>query len=214
MNSETVSNLVTTGVGSEAAPVEVDEPSSKRLRPATSDVWNFFKKLGSDKDGVERAECKGCKKVFKAGVYKIRESIKYLRKSESRMVKFKECFEDIEGLEYTTALCLDVPTREYCPSSDEWRRTEKIFLDPRFKLNTLVHCYNEIDPISAKDKVEHVKNKLYKLFEIYSMTAENSGRPFYGCPNYEYGIHCNFFYWTDGCEKPVYEIPISQEVLH
>ncbi|RYR52074.1 hypothetical protein Ahy_A06g027007 [Arachis hypogaea] len=67
MNSETVSNLVTTGVGSEAAPVEVDEPSSKRLRPATSDVWNFFKKLGPDKDGVERAECKGCKKVFKAG---------------------------------------------------------------------------------------------------------------------------------------------------
>ncbi|RYR34646.1 hypothetical protein Ahy_A10g049619 [Arachis hypogaea] len=67
MNSETVSNLVTTGVGSEAAPVEVDEPSSKRLRPATSDVWNFFKKLGSDKDGVERAECKGCKKVFKVG---------------------------------------------------------------------------------------------------------------------------------------------------
>ncbi|RYR37383.1 hypothetical protein Ahy_A09g042277 [Arachis hypogaea] len=67
MNSEIVSNLVTTGVGSEAAPVEVDEPSSKRLRPTTSDVWNFFKKLGPDKDGVERAECKGCKKVFKAG---------------------------------------------------------------------------------------------------------------------------------------------------
>ncbi|XP_020977044.1 zinc finger BED domain-containing protein RICESLEEPER 2-like isoform X3 [Arachis ipaensis] len=67
MNSETVSNLVTTGAGSEAAPVEVDEPSLKRPRPATSDVWNFFKKLDPDKDGVERAECKGCKKVFKAG---------------------------------------------------------------------------------------------------------------------------------------------------
>ncbi|RYQ90845.1 hypothetical protein Ahy_B09g096814 [Arachis hypogaea] len=518
MNSETVSNLVTTGVGSEAAPVEVDEPSSKRLRPATSDVWKFFKKLGPDKDGVERAECKGCKKVFKAGgkrygtstikrhldsctqikhedigqtiaelqlkmgslkidsgvardmfagyvvagdkpfnmvddrrfrnwvkyisptlklpsrntvkadivkvhkreaaklkkilvsipnricltsdlwtsstnegficltahfvdenwklqskilnfchmppphtgyelsskiftlltewkvdkkifsitldnassndtcvehlkstldvhgsllcggeffhvrcsahilnlivqdgmkicgdaVCKIREGIKFLRKSESRMVKFKECFEDIEGLEYTTALCLDVPTRwnslyamlasaipykkafelykvkeagfrEYCPSSDEWRRTEKIcdfllpfyettklmsgtfyptsnlyflqvwqiqlilmnslkndevlirnmgekmmikfkkyweeysvvlafgaVLDPRFKLNTLVHCYNEIDPISVKDKVEHVKSKLYKLFEVYdqnsSTTVESSSQ--------------------------------------
>ena len=518
MNSETVSNLVTTGVGSEAAPVEVDEPSSKRLRPATSDVWNFFKKLGPDKDGVERAECKGCKKVFKAGgkrygtstikrdidsctqikhedigqtiaelqlkmgslkidsgvardmfagyvvagdkpfnmvddrrfrnwvkyisptlklpsgntvkadivkvhkrevaklkkilvsipnricltsdlwtsstnegficltahfvdenwklqskilnfchmppphtgfelsskiftlltewkvdkkifsitldnassndtcvehlkstldvhgsllcggeffhvrcsahilnlivqdgmkicgdaVSKIREGIKFLRKSESRMVKFKECLEDIEGLEYTTALCLDVPTRwnslyamlasaipykkafemykvkeagfrEYCPSSDEWRRTEKIcdfllpfyqttklmsgtsyptsnlyflqvwqiqlilmnslkndevlirnmgekmmikfkkyweeysvvlafgaVLDPRFKLNTLVHCYNEIDPISAKDKVELVKSKLYKLFEVYdqnsSTTVESSSQ--------------------------------------
>ncbi|XLR08529.1 hypothetical protein S83_036467 [Arachis hypogaea] len=67
MNSETVSNLVTAGTGSEAAPVEVDEPSSKRARPETSDAWNFFRKLGSDKDGVERSECKGCKKVFKAG---------------------------------------------------------------------------------------------------------------------------------------------------
>ncbi|RYR09749.1 hypothetical protein Ahy_B05g078151 [Arachis hypogaea] len=67
MNSKTVSNLVTAGASSEAAPVEVDEPSSKRLRPATSDVWNFFKKLGPDKNGVERSECKGCKKVFKAG---------------------------------------------------------------------------------------------------------------------------------------------------
>nr|XP_025616194.1 uncharacterized protein LOC112708226 [Arachis hypogaea] len=66
MNSEIVSNLVTTGVGSEAASVEIDAPSSKRLRQATSDVWNFFKKFGPDKDGVERAECKGCKKVFKA----------------------------------------------------------------------------------------------------------------------------------------------------
>ncbi|XP_020999450.1 zinc finger BED domain-containing protein RICESLEEPER 2-like [Arachis duranensis] len=87
-------------------------------------------------------------KICSDAVYKIRESIKFLRKSESRMVKFKEYFEDIEGLEYTTALCLDVPTRwnslyamlasaipykkafemykvkeagfrEYCPSSDE-----------------------------------------------------------------------------------------------
>ncbi|RYR62166.1 hypothetical protein Ahy_A04g019551 [Arachis hypogaea] len=66
-DSETVSNLVTTGVGFEVALVEVDEPSSKRLRPPTSDVWNFFKKLGPIKDGVERAECKGCKKVSKAG---------------------------------------------------------------------------------------------------------------------------------------------------
>ncbi|RYR39204.1 hypothetical protein Ahy_A09g044690 [Arachis hypogaea] len=67
MNSKTVSNLVTVGAGSEAAPVEVDEPSLKRVRPATSDVWNFFRKLGPDKDVVERSECKGCKKVFKAG---------------------------------------------------------------------------------------------------------------------------------------------------
>ncbi|RYR56727.1 hypothetical protein Ahy_A05g022413 [Arachis hypogaea] len=48
----------------------------------------------------------------------------------------------------------------------------------------------------------------------YSMTAENSGRPFYGCPNYKYEIYCDFFRWTDGCEKLVYAIHISQEILH
>ncbi|XP_057720292.1 zinc finger BED domain-containing protein RICESLEEPER 2-like [Arachis stenosperma] len=418
MNSETVSNLVTTGVGSEAAPIEVDESSLKRLKLATSNhedisqtIAELQLKMGSFKidSGVTRdifagyvvagdkpfnmvddrrfrnwvkyisptlkvpsrnmvkadivkvhkREAAKLKKILVSipnriclpsdlwtsstnegffsitldnassndtcvehlkstldvhgsllcggeffhvrcsahilnlivqdgmkicgdAVYKIRESIKFMRKSESRMVKFKECFEDIEGLEYTTALCLDVPTRwnslyamlasaipykkafemykvkeagfrEYCPSSDEWRRTEKIcdflllfyettklmsgtsyptsnlyflqvwqiqlilmnslkndevlisnmgekmmikfkkywkeysvvlafrvVLDPRFKLNTLVHCYNEIDPISAKDKVEHVKSKLYKLFEVYdqnsSTTVESSSQ--------------------------------------
>ncbi|RYQ92078.1 hypothetical protein Ahy_B09g098210 [Arachis hypogaea] len=48
----------------------------------------------------------------------------------------------------------------------------------------------------------------------YSTTAENSGRPFYGCPNYEYGIHCNFFRWADGYEEPICTTPIQQEVLH
>ncbi|RYR08318.1 hypothetical protein Ahy_B05g075947 [Arachis hypogaea] len=62
INFETMSNLITTEAGSEVAQVEVDEPSSKRARPATSDVWNFFKKLGPDKDGVEHSEYKGCNK--------------------------------------------------------------------------------------------------------------------------------------------------------
>nr|XP_029143351.1 zinc finger BED domain-containing protein RICESLEEPER 2-like isoform X2 [Arachis hypogaea]XP_029143352.1 zinc finger BED domain-containing protein RICESLEEPER 2-like isoform X2 [Arachis hypogaea] len=166
MNSETVSNLVTTGVGSEAAPVEVDEPSSKRLRPATSDVWNFFKKLGPDKDGVERAECKGCKKVFKAGVWQIQlilmnslknDEVLIRNMGEKMMIKFNKYWE-----EYSVVLAFGA------------------VLDPRFKLNTLVHCYNEIDPISAKDKVELVKSKLYKLFEVYdqnsSTTVESSSQ--------------------------------------
>ncbi|XP_057755466.1 uncharacterized protein LOC130974622 [Arachis stenosperma] len=48
----------------------------------------------------------------------------------------------------------------------------------------------------------------------HSTTAENPGRPFYGCPNYEYEIHCNFFRWADGCEDQVSAAPIPPEVLH
>ncbi|QHO09080.1 uncharacterized protein DS421_14g478200 [Arachis hypogaea] len=30
----------------------------------------------------------------------------------------------------------------------------------------------------------------------------------------EYGIHCNFFRWADGCEDQVSAAPIPLEVLH
>ncbi|RYQ96583.1 hypothetical protein Ahy_B08g092391 [Arachis hypogaea] len=48
----------------------------------------------------------------------------------------------------------------------------------------------------------------------YSTMTKNSDRLFYGCPNYEYGIHCNFFCWVDGGEEPVCATPISQKNLH
>ncbi|RYR39984.1 hypothetical protein Ahy_A09g045631 [Arachis hypogaea] len=35
----------------------------------------------------------------------------------------------------------------------------------------------------------------------YSTTPENPGRPFHGCPNYEFGVHCNFFRWADGYKE-------------
>ncbi|MED6180392.1 hypothetical protein PIB30_009742 [Stylosanthes scabra] len=104
------------------------------------------------------------------------------------MVKFKQCFEDIEGLEYTNALVVDVPTRwNSCYAmlasaipykklvlmnslnyKDEVIRTSG---EQIFKINTLVHCYGEIDPVGAKDKVDFVKNKLYKLFEFYDRNS-------------------------------------------
>ena len=44
-----------------------DEPSKKKAKSATSDVWNFFTKLGVGKDGIERARCNACKQEYKAG---------------------------------------------------------------------------------------------------------------------------------------------------
>ena len=43
-----------------------DEPSKKRAKSTTSDVWNFFTKLGG-KDGIERARCNACKQEYKVG---------------------------------------------------------------------------------------------------------------------------------------------------
>ncbi|MED6125166.1 hypothetical protein PIB30_066101 [Stylosanthes scabra] len=47
----------------------------------------------------------------------------------------------------------------------------RAILDHKFKSNTLVYCYGEIDPVGAKDKVELVKSKLYKLFEFYDRNS-------------------------------------------
>ena len=44
-------------------------------------------------------------------------------------------------------------------------------LDPRLKISTLELMYEEIDAETAKGKVEHVKKKLYKLFEKYDKNS-------------------------------------------
>ena len=41
----------------------------------------------------------------------IRNSIKYVRGSKSRMMKFKQCLERFSDIDASFGLCLDVPTR-------------------------------------------------------------------------------------------------------
>ncbi|XP_016178403.1 zinc finger BED domain-containing protein RICESLEEPER 2-like [Arachis ipaensis] len=85
---------------------------------------------------------------------KIRESVKYVRGLESRMIRFKECVSAIQCLLFTSGLHLDVTTRwsstyimlesdikyrkafeylkatdhayRHCPSVDEWGRAKRI----------------------------------------------------------------------------------------
>jgi len=41
----------------------------------------------------------------------IRNNIKYIRGSKTRMVKFKQCLDKFDDVEYSCGLSLDVPTR-------------------------------------------------------------------------------------------------------
>ena len=43
-----------------------DGPSKKRAKSSTSNVWNFFTKIGVGNDGIERARCNACKQEYKA----------------------------------------------------------------------------------------------------------------------------------------------------
>nr|XP_025692903.1 zinc finger BED domain-containing protein RICESLEEPER 2-like [Arachis hypogaea] len=107
-------------------------------------------------------------KIAHDALDKIRESVKYVRGSESRMIRFKECVSAIQGLNFTSGLHLDVTTRwnstyimlesaikyrkafeylkttdhayKYYPSVDEWERAEKIceFLYPFYETTNLI----------------------------------------------------------------------------
>ena len=39
--------------------------------------------------------------------------------------------------------------------------------DPRMKFRLLKRCYDELDPFTSKEKIKHLEDKLYKLFEEY-----------------------------------------------
>lgn len=42
-----------------------------------------------------------------------------------------------------------------------------VVLDPRMKLTALRYCYSKLDPHTCDDKINHIKDKMYKLFEEY-----------------------------------------------
>jgi hypothetical protein len=208
-------------------------------------------------------------------VYKIRESIMFVRGTKSRRQKFKECIEKV-GVDSLVRLHLDIfssvnstylmlksalkyqhvfeslhlydANYKSCPSVEEWKRVEKIcsfllplwetasminctthhtsnlyflqvwkvqcvlveslgvedegikrmaermmsefekywdeysvilalgaVLDPRMKLSTLAYCYSKLDASTCERKLQHVKSKLYMLFDKYSSKSTLSG---------------------------------------
>ncbi|RYR75528.1 hypothetical protein Ahy_A01g000070 [Arachis hypogaea] len=44
-----------------------EDIKKKKTKATTSDVWRYFTKLGPSDDGIDRAQCDGCKQKFKAG---------------------------------------------------------------------------------------------------------------------------------------------------
>jgi len=107
-------------------------------------------------------------KVFGDALDQVRNNIKYVRGSESRMVKFKQCLEKFSDIDASSRLCFDVPTRwnstylmiksalkyqrvfgnlhlvdesyKYFHTEEEWERAGKIckFLLPFYDITNLV----------------------------------------------------------------------------
>ncbi|RYR73194.1 hypothetical protein Ahy_A02g007537 [Arachis hypogaea] len=44
----------------------VEDIKKKKMKATTPNVWRYFTKLGRGDDGIDRAQCDGCKQKFKA----------------------------------------------------------------------------------------------------------------------------------------------------
>ena len=107
-------------------------------------------------------------KIASDALHKIRESVKYVKGSESKMKKFEEYVRAIGNIDTSIGLQLDVSTRwnstylmldsvikykkacaslqlndrnyKYCPSNEERKRGEKIyeFLEPFYDTTNLI----------------------------------------------------------------------------
>uniref|UniRef100_A0A0R0E764 HAT C-terminal dimerisation domain-containing protein n=1 Tax=Glycine max TaxID=3847 RepID=A0A0R0E764_SOYBN len=125
-------------------------------------------------------------KVVEHALEKIRDSIKYVKASESRMIKFKRCIEKVGNIEALSGLCLDVPRRwnstylmlqsalkyesvfsilhlndenyKYYPLEEEWIRARKmcIFLLPFYHITTLMSGTSLLTSC-ARDEDEVIK---------------------------------------------------------
>ncbi|KAI5437770.1 hypothetical protein KIW84_023765 [Lathyrus oleraceus] len=106
-------------------------------------------------------------KVASEALHKIRESVKHIKGSDGRMLKFRDCVEDA-GINASGGLRFDVSTRwnstylmleialqyrkafefykvadisyKYCPSDEEWEKGERIceFLEPFYEITNLI----------------------------------------------------------------------------
>ena len=72
------------------------EKLNKRTREY-SDVWNYFTKMGKDKDGVERATYNGCERQYKYGGKKYGTSFVTCHLLKCPMKKFYDIRQMIIG---------------------------------------------------------------------------------------------------------------------
>ncbi|XP_060200821.1 zinc finger BED domain-containing protein RICESLEEPER 2-like [Lycium barbarum] len=135
-------------------------------------------------------------KAANDALLRIRESVKYVKGSDSRMRKFEQCVKQV-GISTNLGLRLDVATRwnstylmlesalqyekafsslelinrnySHCPTSDHWRRAEKIceFLEPFYEITNLISGSS------------YPTSNLYfmQVWKIECMLKENSHNP-------------------------------------
>ncbi|XP_019172463.1 PREDICTED: zinc finger BED domain-containing protein RICESLEEPER 2-like [Ipomoea nil] len=138
-------------------------------------------------------------KVANQSMHKIRESVKYVKSTESRMQNFKSVWLKLLALIPQLAYVWKIERLLKAGLSDEdtlmsgmckkmlekfdkyWSEYSVVLafgdiLDPRFKLKVLEKLYAKIetDPTKCKEKIELLKTKLHKLYDQYASVIGSS----------------------------------------
>jgi len=66
-----------------------------------------------------------------------------------------------------------------------------MILDPQMKLEALRFYYSKLDPSTCDEKINHIKGKMYKLFEEYVSVRSNSSNASSSQPTCSIEEHLN-----------------------
>ncbi|XP_061359775.1 zinc finger BED domain-containing protein RICESLEEPER 2-like [Gastrolobium bilobum] len=156
--------------------------------------WEIEKKIFSiTLDNASANDTMEGLKVSSDALNRIRESVRYVRSSEGRMKKFKECMEQVGDDNALNGMCVDCPTRwnftylmldgavkyqrvfailqlndrnfKDCPLADDWKKGENLF----WKIQrVLIRMRNDKDEV-VKSMAERMMVKFEKYWNEYSV---------------------------------------------
>lgn len=91
-------------------------------------------------------------------------------------------------------------------------------LDPRLKFACLEYCYDTLDPLTSKAKVDHIRKKIKKLYGVYkkdpnSTTASPSEATLVNSIPAGYGDFYAFFSQNAGTGKSALDVYLAEPVL-
>ncbi|XP_072058124.1 zinc finger BED domain-containing protein RICESLEEPER 1-like [Arachis hypogaea] len=126
----------------------------KKTKATTSDVWRYFTKLRPGDDGIDRAQCDGCKQKFKAGDVTTRWNSTYIMLESA--IKYRKAFEYLKATDHAY---------KHSPSVDEWGRAERIFYHIQYVFMGSLRSEDEL----LRSMGEKIMNKFKKYWEKYSV---------------------------------------------
>ncbi|KAF7831896.1 zinc finger BED domain-containing protein RICESLEEPER 2-like [Senna tora] len=176
----------------EKKPIEKEsEPPRKRGKKETSNVWNFFKKIGKGADGIQGAACIGCKQEFKTGgTYETSHLHRHVSSCNFVSYHDKQVVSDVKKIyekekEKLKQEMARIPNR-VCLTSDGWTACTSEgyicltahFVDENWKLRSIILNFcRMLPPHTGVELSNTILNCLKEWSlekKVFSLTLDNA----------------------------------------